>query len=310
MRGTPHVHSLVCVSHDGIGPETAESDDPYAIQALKSLIRRTVTAKLIQRHSTDENELPPQSNDRIQRINEETQYDSAPHKLYFDDTTDPRRLNFNPTLNYNRNDQGYFNDELVQSLSRRLQLANQIHRCYFTCFKYCKDANNICRFCFPWPKNENSLSNDVTILKDRDKKHRIRLRIIPERDNAHLNPTFYSPLLICGHGGNCDIQYIMNTHGAAEYSAGYASKAEAPDQKKLSAIFLKAISNLTEINTMVTDRQRLAVAAKSVVGSTHVGSVQAIYFILNQDFVISSRNVIRINPYHGEKNYSKSFHST
>lgn len=301
MRGTPHVHSLVCISHDGIGPETAESDDPYAIQALKQLVKKTVTAKLINRHNTDDNELPEQINDRNQRLSEETQYNWAPHKLYFDDTVDPRRLNFNPILNYYRNDQGYFADGFVQSLSRRLQLANQIHRCCFTCFKYCKDADNICRFCFPWPQNENSAANDVMIVKDRDKKHRVRLRIIPERDNAHLNPTFHSPLLICAHGGNCDIQYIMNTHGAAEYSAGYASKAEAPDQKKLQAIFLKSIANLTESNSMVTDRQRLIAAGKSVVGSTHVGSVQAIYFILNQDFVISSRTVISLNPYHGKQ---------
>jgi hypothetical protein len=175
-----------------------------------------------------------------------------------------------------------------------------MHRCCFTCFKYCKDANNICRFSFPWPKLlENSCTNEVTIVKDRDRKQRVRLRIIPERNNAHLNQTFQSPLLICAHGGNSDIQYIMNSHGAAEYSAGYASKAEAPDQKNLQSIFVKAISNLHENGYMITDRQRLNIAAKSVVGSTQVGSVQAIYFILNQKFVISSRQVININPIHG-----------
>jgi hypothetical protein len=88
----------------------------------------------------------------------------------------------------------------------------------------------------------------------------------------------------------------MNAHGAAEYSAGYASKAEAPDQKKLHKIFVKAISNLYERSPNVTDCQRLSAAAHSVIGSTQVGSVQAIYFILDQKLVQSSRQVINVNP--------------
>jgi hypothetical protein len=122
------------------------------------------------------------------------------------------------------------------------------------------------------------------------------------RNNAHINPSFVSPLITCAHGGNSDIQLIMNSHGTAEYAAGYASKAEAPDQSRLQTIFIKAITNLHEKSFMITDRQRLTVAAKSVIGSTQVGSVQAIYFILNQDFVISSRKVINVNPRHGKFN--------
>ena len=138
-------------------------------------------------------------------------------------------------------------------------------------------------------------------MKDRDKKHRVRLKVVPERNNAHLNATFQSPIINAAHGGNSDIQYIMNSHGAAEYAAGYASKAEAPDQKKLECIFIKAISNLEEKGCIITDRQRLTVAANSVVGSTQVGSVQAIYLILGQDFVISSIKVISFNPCHGTR---------
>ena len=92
----------------------------------------------------------------------------------------------------------------------------------------------------------------------------------------------------------------MNSHGAAEYATGYASKGEAPDQKKMLTILTKALTNLNERGPMVTDRQRLSIAAKSVVGSTQVGSVQAIYFILNHDFVISSRKVIHVNPKNGK----------
>jgi hypothetical protein len=300
MRGTPHVHSLVCIKHDGLGPLSAESEDPLEFSSFKKLIQKTVSAILIPRHHLDKNELPDHGNDRLLRIQEECMYDWKPHKNYFTDADDPRRDAFDPTLNYNRNADGSFEDPRVQTICRRLQISNQMHDCCFTCFKYCMDENKICRFCFPWPKDVNSSSTDVIVVKDRDKKHRVRLKVVPQRTNANLNPTFQSPLINCAHGGNSDIQYIMNSHGAAEYAAGYASKAEAPDQKRLQAIFIKAITNLQEIGSMVTDRQRLTIAAKAVIGSTQVGSVQAAYFILNQPFVISSREVLNVNPSHGK----------
>ena len=211
-------------------------------------------------------------------------------------------------MRYTWDTNGKFHDIRVQILARRLQLAKQMHNCCFTCFKYCKDNENICRFCFPWPEGQNSSSTDVTILKDRDKKQRVRLRVIPERNNAHVNATFYSPLINCAHGGNSDIQFIMNSHGAAEYAAGYASKPEAPDQKRLQILFMKSIANLQDRDPHVTDRQRLAAAGQAVVGSTQVGAVQANYFILDQQFVISSRNVISINPSKSKINCIKINH--
>lgn len=299
MRGTPHVHSLVCIKHDGLGPDTAESDDIHAVQGLKKLINGTVSARLVVRHGDDKNELPIDAIDQKNQLDEEEKYNWLPKKEYITDGDDPRRDDFDPLLDYERSESGDFNDPSVQTKFRRLQIANQMHDCCFTCFKYCIGPDKICRFCFPWTEGEKSNNNDVTILKDRDKKQRVRLRIIPMRNNAHINPSFVSPLITCAHGGNSDIQFIMNSHGAAEYAAGYASKAEAPDQSRLQTIFIKAITNLQEKSVMITDRQRLTVAAKSVIGSTQVGSVQAMYFILNQDFVISSRKVININPRHG-----------
>lgn len=296
MRGTPHVHCLACIKHDGLNPVSAESDDPLTVFTLKQLIRTTITAKLTERHPDDNSDLPIDLADQTQRRHEEEQYDWTPHAQYFTDENDPRRDPFDPSLNYNLTPTGKFVDKRVQIRTRRLQIANQIHRCCSTCFKYCKDGKNICRFCFPWKQNGSSNSDDVTILKDRDKKHRVRVRLIPQRNNGNINQTYISPLINCAHGGNSDIQFIMNAHGAAEYSAGYASKAEAPDQKKLHKIFVKAISNLYDRSPNVTDCQRLSTAAHSVIGSTQVGSVQAIYFILDQKLVQSSRQVISVNP--------------
>ena len=56
MRGTPHVHCLVCIKHDGLNPDSAESQDPAKIFALKELLKKTVTAKLISRHTSDTND--------------------------------------------------------------------------------------------------------------------------------------------------------------------------------------------------------------------------------------------------------------
>lgn len=309
MRGTPHVHSLVCIKHDGIGPEAADGTDPYAREALKKLINKTITANLIPRHESDYGDLPDDRDDQLLRRHEEKNYDWLPHAQYFTDANDPRREPFDPTLNYDIGDLELFGDTTVQRKARRLQIANQIHRCCFTCFKYCVGDDNVCRFCFPWLKDKVASSTDVAIVKDIDKKKRVRLRVIPQRNNANINATFKSPLINCAHGGNSDIQFIMNSHGAAEYAAGYASKAEAPDQKKLQAIFIKTITQLQERGPMITDRDRLNTAAKSVIGSTQVGSVQAIYFILNQDFVISSRQVITTNGSHGKQSHEASNHT-
>ncbi len=53
---------------------------------------------------------------------------------YFQDNNDPRRDSFNPDLDYSRSD--VISSSETQSIYRRLQLANQMHRCCFTYFKY------------------------------------------------------------------------------------------------------------------------------------------------------------------------------
>lgn len=50
----------------------------------------------------------------------------------FHDYEDPRRLRFDPSLEYTRNSDGSFSDCRVQNLYRSLQIVNQIHTCCFT----------------------------------------------------------------------------------------------------------------------------------------------------------------------------------
>jgi hypothetical protein len=136
------------------------------------------------------------------------------------------------------------------------------------------------------------------IRKDRDKKSRIRISVLPQRNNAHLNGTLYDPLLTIAHGGNHDIQYIGNSVGAAEYVASYASKAEEPDKKMIGNIYAKKISYLENSYSAVSDRQRLYAVGCAILGSSPVGSVQACYSLLGLKAVKSSRQVVNVNPLH------------
>ena len=47
MRGTPHVHSLVWIANDGITEESVNSENAAEQQKVKNLIKKTVSAMLV-----------------------------------------------------------------------------------------------------------------------------------------------------------------------------------------------------------------------------------------------------------------------
>jgi hypothetical protein len=154
-----------------------------------------------------------------------------------------------------------------------------MHTCGFTCWKYnVKGGKPVCRFGFPWQTTIEQ--TDVELRCDVDRKGRKRNRALPPRNNAHINTCFQVPLLQCAHGGNSDCQYIDNPNGAAEYSASYAGKAEAPEQVKLRNIFVKKLCRMQIDNPILSDRQHLRAVAESVIASQQVGTVQACYTLL------------------------------
>ena len=227
---------------------------------------------------------------------EESNYEWSPSKDYFEDMLHPNREYFDSTWNFDRKLNGEFADTRVHKQYRSLQIANQCHRCCFTCFKYCSKHDQVCRFGFPW------LSKDCTfgpiILKDRDKKSRVKINVLPQRNNAHINTTLFNPLLCLALGSNHDIQYIGNTVGAAEYVASYAAKSEAPDKKVMANIFNKKLKSLSSTVHTVTDRERLYSVGCAILSSSTVGSVQACYSLLGLKFVKSSRAVENVNSLH------------
>lgn len=279
------MHSLICISNkDGITTSSVESDDIIEKRKVIDYVKSIVSAKFSQSISNNPDKIV------------ESQYDWNPSKDYFLDINHPCRKQFNSTWNFIRKKCGAFVDENVEDQYRSLQIATQFHRCCFTCFKYCSRHEKLCRFGFPWLSRDCEF--DPMIVKDRDSKSRIRISVLPQRNNAYLNGTLFDPLVTIAHGGNHDLQYIGNTVGAAEYVASYASKAEEPDKTMLSNIYNKKIAYLMGQNSCVTDRQRLYAVGCSLLGSSPIGSVQACYSLLGLKHVKSSRAVINVNPLH------------
>lgn len=93
----------------------------------------------------------------------EKEYNWNPQKDYFTDEFHPCRIPFN------------FTDKNVHNQYRKLQVANQFHDCFGTCFKYCYGQEKVCRFGFPKPRDETLL--EPCIRKGRDKKSGIRIDV-------------------------------------------------------------------------------------------------------------------------------------
>ena len=297
---------MICISKaDGIDSGTVDSDDVVEQNKVKSYVQGIVSAILVKKInctniSVDMNGKDQQNIGDTNIMNkvelDESDFLWNPSREYFSDDIHPCRLPFDAHLNYERSVDGVFADNDVQGQYRQLQIATQFHRCCFTCFKYCYSHNQVCRFGFPWVSD--GCTFEPIIRRDRDKKSRIRVSVLPQRNNAYLNGTLHSPLISIAHGGNHDIQYIGNSVGAAEYVASYASKAEEPDKSAMANIYAKKIKYIVDTSSVVTDRQRLYAVGSAILGSSPVGAVQACYTLLGLKIVKSSRAVINLNPLH------------
>ena len=292
-RGTPHVHSLICVSNlDGIDNTSVDSESSSEQDKVKWYVQGVVSANFVANPCKIEDYSILSREVGL----DETDFLWNPDKDYFVDGDNPCRINFDSSLNYERSCNGDFSDVYVQQHYRSLQIANQFHRCCFTCYKYCRKHDKVCRFGFPWTSKDCLFG--PLIVKDRDKKSRVRVSVLPQRNNAYINATCFSPLLTIAHGGNHDLQYIGNTVGAAEYVASYASKFEEPDKKVMTNIFNKKIAYLSNNASNITDRDRLYSVGCALLGSSPIGSVQACYSLLGLNFVNSSRRVLNVNSLH------------
>ena len=326
QRGTAHTHSMIAVEKnkniDLDVDETSISSESFVERnKVIKLVDRTVTCNLTNRVWTndvkDKSGIPLNPLDSLLNDDEwedsyvksEKDFDWKPPKNYFNDNSDPRRLRFDHKLDYSMLPNGDFASVKVQTRYRQLQIANQLHECCFTCWKYNKFGDKTCRSHFPvqadtidgplgpltWNKGD-SWKNECNIIKDRDTKSRVRARVLPQRNNAHINGTYTNVLLFCAHGGNVDCKYISNAFGAALYSADYASKNETADKKTIRNLWAKKMASASLLNGNPTDQQQLKYVGQAIAASNKIGTVQACYILLNLPLVISSRVVESVNP--------------
>ncbi len=301
-RGTPHSHNLIniAVSKDGINENSLSScGDPVIdakqLQLVKDAVCNVSTARLQPRHVTDFKELPtedPVSHDHLRAAEHEYRW-NPDRTTYFKDLTHPcrerfsafgRDFTFNPIT-------GEIPDEQVQSLFRRLQIANQMHVCRGSCFKYCKQGQpQVCRYEFIKAVVEGNYTAAV-IINCRDRRGRIRIRVDPPRTNGNLNVCAASPLIVLACKGNHDIQYIANKSGGAEYVSKYASKTDTPDSRSL----INAVSRRLALRTVqlqpgeqLAFRTTLRVVANALITANQIGSVHACYVISHSSKLVQS----------------------
>ena len=268
---------------------------------------------------------------------------------------------FDATLDYRYClDTGGIQSSETSTLIRSWQLANQMHKCTFTCVKGQEGLKKVCRFGFPMNEmnykgakiGKGMWRKGAIITKVKDKKGRERTRVHPRRNCGHLNNHLRSPLMSLANRGNHDFSFIDNDQGAPEYCAKYSSKADEADSVELRNLITRKLqwygllleaedrsssagassssssptSSATAAATVgvaattagviggyddaaaaaniamdpeevqrLRRKKRFQVLLESVVGAQQVGSVHACYTLLQQKFVKTSRQIIRLN---------------
>ena len=122
-RGTPHIHSLICISKaDGIDSGTVDRDDVVEQNKVKSYVKVIVSTILVK--MVDSTNIRVVMNGKDQQdmgdtnISDKVELDESdflwnPSREYFSDEIHPCRLSFNAHLNYERSADGAFADNDV-----------------------------------------------------------------------------------------------------------------------------------------------------------------------------------------------------
>ena len=98
-------------------------------------VKSVVSANLVTRVDASdiaEHETQPSN----EEVLDEKNFLWNPSRDYFSDEGHPSREPFHSAWDYFRDFNGEFSDINVHRQYRRIQIANQFHRCCFTCFKY------------------------------------------------------------------------------------------------------------------------------------------------------------------------------
>jgi hypothetical protein len=303
-KGTAHAHMLCNSKRNPLLPISAEMDmeNQEVVRCVKNTCGARSTAILQSRREDDLSDMPADPDEQQYLREEERKWDyTIDRKKYFIDccSSHPCRQRFKAgALDYSMDPlTGIIGDPAVQTQYRRLQLHNQIHTCSGSCYKYCKRGVHECRYGYPrQPDSENE--NCCVIIKERDRRCRMTVKVRPKRNNANMNPTAISPLIPLFTRGNVDNQYIIQSAGAVEYSCKYTSKNEQADstvmQNTVSRSLAKAILRLPP-HEAVDVGMKLRAVSTALIEGQQVGAVHACYILSKQKLVRSSRAVDTVN---------------
>ena len=283
--------TIACADHHHITEASITSKDPNIVDEVKRLVEETLTCRLYQ---------PPQ---RLLRPyeqypnNEQDLYSWRPTQNIYQDnySEDPRRLLFDKSYLTELGTKTIPPQEKTLLLYYRLQLANQMHYCCFTCWKYNKLNDFRCRFYFVWKFNQENLTK-CHVINILDRKKRWRVKVLPPRNNGHLNVCPVDPLTFLATQGNCDGQYICNLSAAVEYVMSYIGKSDEPDCKAIINLFARSLARvLITPEQPITNQIRLRNLANAIIDSQQVGTIHCCTAMMKIPFVLTSRTVVVIN---------------
>ena len=312
MRGEPHDHNLIWTSEPGISSDAVGSSDVTLLKPLFDLVNTTSTSLLLPRGQDDISELHNvalSDETKVMYLEKEKEYEYNVEKtLYFKDECHPNKERFNSDgyddYTYRACD-GSFTDVVMREKMRRWQLANQMHTCCTSCWKYNKDNESVpkerrrCRYNFMRPLVAgNELC--ATIVTESDNRGRKRMRVAAPRNNGFINAHTMSPLLCLASRGNQDLSYVDNGNGTPEYASKYSSKADQPDSKELVNAIARTLSSvaLRSNDPSRGEQEKLSATINAFIGAQQIGAVHAAAFLLGNKFVKTPRTVVTVNTLH------------
>jgi hypothetical protein len=302
-KGRVHYHIMYSITRFlDKDDDNVYSEDPKVLNKIKQFVADKISTILLERDvetdTTHALNVVTNEIDTSVLVNEKDfMYQPKPEALFRHpecDKNDPRKMTFDETLDYRRDNNGKYVSKEVHKRYRNGQLGSFLHYCVNSCWKYNrKCGDKTCRHYFP----HDVCSLCATIIKTVTKRNnRERVRVMPARNNAHLQTTTTSALYHIAQSSNYDWQYMSESRGAAEYIASYVLKQEQPDSKIMQMIIQRMLRSKNENeNLPPTLKDYLRYVGDAIISSTRVGTAQACWFLLGLDYVKSSRKFVTVN---------------
>lgn len=138
-------------------------------------------------------------------------------------------------------------------------------------------------------------TTEPTWVYDVRRNGRKSKNIAAARNNAFVNRHAAAPHVTKAWNANTDFQSINNQFGAGVYCTSYVSKAEDGDGGLVAKILAKNLSRFNALDGNCEKRLLIREVASAILTSSVVCAQQAMYVLLDLEFVSTSRNTVSIN---------------